>query len=189
MAVNKERDILQAAIALFQEKGYHATSMQDLADAVGLQKGSLYHYIRSKEELLLKIMNQAFEALSSRLTEIAAQPLPARERLELAIRNHIEVVGAQLGAATVFVREVHALSPDQRAVFRRNRKEYTDMFDRIIAEGVAAGEFRPVDIRLTSLAILGMCNSMYEWYRPDGRLSAEEIGREFARLVSAGLLA
>lgn len=189
MSSNKEQEILQAAIALFQAKGFHATSMQDLADAVGLQKGSLYHYIRSKEELLLKIMNQAFEALSSRLRDISAKPLPARTKLELAVRSHIEVVGAQLGAATVFVREVHALSDEQRAVFRHNRKSYTDTFDRIIADGIATGEFRSVDIRLTSLAILGLCNSMYEWYRPEGRMSASEIGTQFAEFVLAGLLA
>ncbi len=187
MAVNREQEIMASAVRLFREKGYHGTSMQDIADAVGLQKGSLYYYIGSKEELLVKIFDDAVSTLVTDLEKVAAQPVSARTKLERAILAHVETVARRLGELTIFTRETHALSPDQRQVVRQSRRRYTGLLERILSQGVAAGEFRPVDVRLTALAVFGLCNSIYQWYSPEGRSGPEEIASHFAQIVLEGV--
>lgn len=173
---------------LFQQKGFHATSVQDLADAVGLQKGSLYHYINSKEELLLRIFDLATASLAGRLEEIARGPGSARQKLTQAIRSHVAVLTENLGMVTIFVREVHALAGEHLERVRAGRKRYTALFERILEEGVAGGEFRPLDVKITALAILGLCDSLHRWYSPSGRLHSAEIADAFADMVFRGIL-
>ncbi|MGE5590298.1 MAG: TetR/AcrR family transcriptional regulator [Bacillota bacterium] len=187
MAVNREQEIMASAVRLFREKGYHGTSMQDIADAVGLQKGSLYYYITSKEELLVKIFDDAVNTLVTDLEKVALQPVSARTKLERAVFAHLETVARRLGELTIFTRETHALSPEQRQVVRQSRRRYTGLLERILSEGVAAGEFRDVDVRLTALAIFGLCNSIYQWYSPEGRSKPEEIASHFAAIVLEGV--
>lgn len=187
MAVNREQEIMASAVRLFREKGYHGTSMQDIADAVGLQKGSLYYYITSKEELLVKIFDDAVNTLVTDLEKVASQPVSARTKLQRAILAHVETVARRLGELTIFTRETHALSPEQRQVVRQSRRRYTGLLERILSEGVAAGEFRSVDVRLTALAVFGLCNSIYQWYSPEGRSKPEEIASHFADIVLEGV--
>jgi TetR/AcrR family transcriptional regulator, cholesterol catabolism regulator len=172
---NKQAEIVSAAIRLFQQKGYHATSMQDIADAVGLQKGSLYHYISSKEDLLVEIFNDAIAQYNARLSRIVAMKLPVRDRLELAIRYHIEGIAENLGVLTIFLRESYALNAQQQAKVALGTATYNEMFERLFTEGVATGEVRELDPRLAARTVLGACNWFYRWYRPDGRKSLDEI--------------
>ena len=178
---------MASAVRLFREKGYHGTSMQDIANAVGLQKGSLYYYISSKDELLVKIFDDAVSVLVSHLEEVSRQRVPARVKLERAIQSHVETVAERLGELTIFTRETHALSEEQRQRVRESRRRYTGLLQRIIEEGTASGEFRAVDQRLTALAIFGLCNSIYQWYSPEGRLDARAISRQFASIILRGI--
>ncbi|MHB9145632.1 MAG: TetR/AcrR family transcriptional regulator [Symbiobacteriia bacterium] len=189
MTVNREREILASAVQLFRDQGYHGTSMQDIADAVGLQKGSLYYYISSKEELLVKIFDDAVSVLVSHLEEVSRQRVSARLKLQRAILAHVETVTERLGELTVFTRETHALSERQREVVRQSRRRYTGLLQRILEEGIAAGEFRAVDARLTALAVTGLCNSVYQWYSPAGRMDARGIGTLFNSIILQGLSA
>ena len=188
MPGQKLEEILESAILLFREKGYHATSMQDLADAVGLQKGSLYHHISSKEDLLLKIIDRAVRSLIARVESILNEPISPWEKLEKAIANHVEVVTSNLGPLTIFMRESYAVTAEQRGEIRRTRRRYRELFEEILREGVRQGEFRPMDIRLVSLAMFGLGGSIYQWYQPHGRLSPAEISREFSDLLLRGIL-
>lgn len=187
MSANKEQEILEYAIKLFRDKGYHATSMQDLADAVGLQKGSLYHYISSKEDLLMKIIDRAMRALMVKAAAIDREKLEPTEKLHRAIQEQIEAVASNLGSLTVFIRETHALTPEQKDVIWTARRRYRELYGSIINEGISSGIFREVDPHLVSLALFGMGNSIYQWYKEDGRLSASEIGRAFADLLVNGI--
>ncbi|MHB8926366.1 MAG: TetR/AcrR family transcriptional regulator [Bacillota bacterium] len=175
MNSGKSEEILAAAIRLFQEKGYHATSMQDIADAVGLQKGSLYHHISSKEDLLAKIITRALARYVEELQGIAGSRRPARERLKEAVQNHIRIIAENLGMLTIFLRESPALTPQQREAEEEGGRRYRQLFEQLIAEGVATGDFRPVDPKITALAIIGACNWTYRWYDPGGKLTHREI--------------
>ncbi|MCL6581428.1 MAG: TetR/AcrR family transcriptional regulator [Firmicutes bacterium] len=186
--MSKEERILEVAMRVFRERGYHAASMQEIADAVGMQKGSLYYYISGKQELLFMILERAIDTITARLEAIYQSALPPREKLRQAIVTHVETVSQRQDMLTILLRERHALSPTQQAVMEEKSDHYERLFQRIIGEGIREGDFRPVDIKVTSFGILGMCNWIYQWYRAGGRLEAREIGEMFADLIFSGLL-
>ncbi|HCW51415.1 MAG TPA: TetR/AcrR family transcriptional regulator, partial [Clostridiales bacterium] len=185
--MSKEEQILEVAMKVFRERGYHAASMQEIADAVGMQKGSLYYYISGKQELLFMILDRAIDTITARVEEIYRSDLSPGEKLWQAIVNHVEVVSERQDMLTILLRERHALSPSQQAVIDEKRVAYERLFQRILTEGVRAGQFREMDVKIVSFGILGMCNWLYQWYSPEGRLSAREIGDIFADIVFRGV--
>ncbi len=180
---------MAAAINLFREKGYHATSMQDIADAVGLQKGSLYHYISSKEDLLVVIIHDALTQYNTRLAEVREMDLPARRRLELAVRNHLKGIAENLGLMTIFLRESYALSPEQQRMIDEESDRYNRMFEALFEEGVRSGELRDLDPRLVTRTVLGACNWFYRWYKPEGNRSIDELADFFVDVLFNGIAA
>ncbi|GMA64032.1 TetR/AcrR family transcriptional regulator [Alicyclobacillus fastidiosus] len=188
MSSNKQNEIALAAVKLFEQKGYRATSVQDIADAVGLQKGSLYHYIASKEDLLMQIAHQAILQFNEQLQSILAQDISARQKLELMIRTHLTMSIDNLETTTVLWREAFALGEGPQEVIARMSDEYLNLVTQILREGVQSGEFHVTEPRVTALAILGACNWVYRWYQQSGSLSAEDISDIFGRLFLDGLL-
>ncbi|HYF81370.1 MAG TPA: TetR/AcrR family transcriptional regulator [Symbiobacteriaceae bacterium] len=189
MAGNKQAEIMAAAVRLFHEQGFHATSMQDIADSVGLQKGSLYHYIGGKEDLLVVIMMEAIARYNRTLAEIRAMALPVRARLELAVRNHLMGIADNLSMLTIFLRESYALNPEQQELLGAEMTRYNTMFEELYMEGVAAGELRPLDPKLVSRTVLGACNWFYRWYRPEGERSLDELATSVVDILMSGIAA
>jgi TetR/AcrR family transcriptional regulator, cholesterol catabolism regulator len=187
MASNKYEEIAQAAVKLFERKGYHATSVQDIADEVGLQKGSLYHYISSKEDLLLQLAHRSITDFNHRVERILAADLTNRERLHKALENHLNSVTENMSLTTVLLREAFSLGEKQHDVIQEATDKYLNLWTQIIEQGIAAGEFRPVSARLTALAILGSCNWVYRWYKEGGKLSSEQISELYSHLFLEGI--
>lgn len=187
--MSKEERILEVAMRIFRERGYHAASMQEIADAVGMQKGSLYYYISGKQELLFMILERAIDTITTRLEEIWRSDLPPKEKLWQAIINHLDIVSQRLDMLTILLRERHALSPSQQEAIDSKRVNYERLLQKILAEGVRTGEFRDIDVKIVSFGILGMCNWLYQWYSPEGRLTAREIAEIFGDLIFRGVLA
>lgn len=183
----KQAEIFAAALRLFQAKGYHGASMQDLADAVGMQKASLYYYFHSKEELLVQVCERGTGAFTQELAEIVASDLNASEKLRRALECHLVALCEQLDLFTVFLREQKFLGAAQKKQLRGEGKKHAELLATILAQGIATGEFRAVNVTVTTLALLGMCNWLYEWYSPDGALTPREIAAMFAELVLNGL--
>ncbi len=181
------QEILEAASALFYAQGYHATSMQDLADAVGLQKGSLYHYLRSKEDLLFPLIQQTLQGYVDDLEAIAGAGGSAAERLRRAVTAHVERVARFGDMMTVFISEGRHLKPEEQERVRALADRYRQMLEGLIREGVESGEFRTPDPALATLAILGACNWLPQWYRPGGRAAPAEIAGVFMDLFLKGL--
>jgi AcrR family transcriptional regulator len=180
--------VYAAALRLFRQKGYHATSMQDIAAAVGLYKGSLYHYIGSKEELLVRVFERAMAALLEDTERIAAdEALGPSAQLRQIIEAHVEAVANNLDALTVYLHEWRALAGESLASVRLQRERYTGLVGGIVSRGVHLGEFQAADVRIVTLGLLGMCNWLCQWYRPGGRLTPAEIAGHFADLVLSGL--
>ncbi len=188
MPSNKQTEIALAAVKLFEQKGYHATSVQDIADEVGLQKGSLYHYIHSKEDLLLQIAHQAITEFNQRLEHILTMNVPAREKLVQAVENHLTVSVSNLQTTTVLLREAFSLGEHQHQVIQELTDRYVDLWTQILEEGNASGEFSVKNPKIAALAILGSCNWVYRWYKPDGQMSAREVAEVFSDLFLHGLL-
>ncbi len=187
--MSKEERILEVAMKVFRERGYHAASMQEIADAVGMQKGSLYYYISGKQELLFMILERAIDTITARITEIYRSSLRPREKLWQAVVSHVEILSQRQDMLTILLRERHALTESQQAAIDAKSSNYERLFQKILSEGVKAGDFRPMDIKIVSFGILGMCNWLYQWYSPAGRLTPREIGEVFAGVLFEGVLA
>jgi len=188
MPINKYDEIAYAAVKLFNQKGYHSTSVQDIADEVGLQKGSLYHYISSKEELLLQIATKSMSGFSKELEQICNLPLSAVERLRKAIHHHFTIVTGDIQMTTVLLREAFLLSDEQHERITASMEGYTSLWVRILEHGMANHEFVQTDPKLTALFILGACNWVYRWYSPTGKQTPEEIADIFFQLHLSGVL-
>jgi TetR/AcrR family transcriptional regulator, cholesterol catabolism regulator len=181
-------EVYAAALRLFREKGYHATSMQDIAAAVGLYKGSLYHYIGRKEELLVRVFERGMGALLADVERIAADTAAGPStQLRRIVEAHVAAVASNLDALTVYLHEWRALAGDSLATVRAQRERYTALVADIITRGSRTGEFHVADVRLATLGLLGMCNWLCQWYSPSGRLSPADIGALFADLILNGL--
>jgi AcrR family transcriptional regulator len=184
----RAEEVYAAALRLFREKGYHATSMQDIAAAVGLYKGSLYHYIAGKEDLLVQVFERAMGTLLADVERIVADTsLQPSAQLRLIVRAHVEAVSENLDALTVYFHEFRALAGASLANVRAQRERYAQLVSEIVSRGVGLGEFATADVGVATLGLLGMCNWVCQWYQPGGRLSAGEIGEFFADLVLKGL--
>ncbi|HEY3218446.1 MAG TPA: TetR/AcrR family transcriptional regulator [Candidatus Limnocylindria bacterium] len=176
----REDEILAAAARVFREKGYHGASVQDIAESVGLLKGSLYHYIRSKEELLARLFEGALQETVRELDEIASRPASATERLRSMVRAYALSVTANLDSVGIYLREWRSLPSPELARVRARRRAMRSLFESVIAEGSRRREFAAGDAKIATLAILGMVNWIYEWYRPRGRLRPEALADELA---------
>jgi TetR/AcrR family transcriptional regulator, cholesterol catabolism regulator len=180
-------DLVRAAARLFSERGYHGTSMQQLADALGLLRGSLYAHIGSKEDLLFDVVDEGAERFLAR-GRAALAAATAAERLRRFLVVHVETAIEHLDAGTVFLNEWRYLSDARRAIVQAKRDEYEAMLTSIIEAGIASGEFRAdADVRFAVLLVLSAGNWVYEWYRPGGALGPTQIGERFAELIITGL--
>src|SRR3954463_3380289 len=152
--------IEEAASALFRERGYAATSVRDIAQALNLQGGSLYAHMASKEDVLWSIVIRAAERFNSEVGPIASSDATPPERLRRMIRAHVGVVTSIQKDAAVFLHEWRFLSAPRRAEMSSRRDAYEDHFTKVIAEGICTGAFRAVDPRVTSMSILSALNGI-----------------------------
>lgn len=183
----KEEEVVAAATKLFREKGYHGTSMQDIGDIVGVPKGSLYQHIDSKEALLFQIIGGSLEWTTSHVEAIGDSHAAPLDKLRKAIRHHINATVTARDSIGVLLEDAKHLSGARRRSVVRQQERYEAVIQRILEEGIQAGQFRPCDVKTVSFAILGMCNWIYRWYDTQGRLSEEEIARVFTDLILGGI--
>jgi AcrR family transcriptional regulator len=183
-------EIVAAAAKVFQTKGYHAASVQDIADAVGILKGSLYHHFKSKEDLLYLIVKEPLARMYEGMTEIAASDVPAGEKIRRAILAHLEGFDRHYPHLFVYLREREEMKRRFREQFNLSPKQYERCWQQILREGVKSGEFRSdLDVPVVSYGLLGMLNWLHRWYDPRGRLSVREVADQLSALALAGLAA
>jgi TetR/AcrR family transcriptional regulator, cholesterol catabolism regulator len=181
--------ICTEAATLFSQQGFNGTSMAELATAVGITKSSLYHHFPSKQALLSEIIEQTVSRVTPLVQEVADMDLPVSERLAQAVTLHtIEAIRDRYAIAC-FIEEGRYLSPDFMAIHVANRDRYEEVFRQIFTAGIEAGEFIHQDVGIAVKAILGMCNSVVRWYRPDGAQTPEQIASQFAHLAVHGATA
>src|SRR5919109_3933646 len=178
----RRAELTRQAARLFAEKGYHGTSMGDLAEAMGVQKGSLYAHTESKQDLLYQAMREGADAFHAALDAIP-EDLPVTEKIRLALRAHLRVVADQLDVATVFVREWRYLEGDRRDEILGERRRYEERIRALFREGRELSELRTdLDEAAAALLLLSAANWAYTWLQP-GRDTDEIADRFFALLV------
>src|SRR4051794_17431133 len=177
----RREELPRIAARLFAERGYQGTSLADLAEALGVQKPSLYHHIDSKEDLLWEVAWEGAEAFHAALDGVP--PGPATERIRLALRAHLAVVAGQLDVATVFVREWRYLGGERRDRFVAERRRYEERIRDLFREGVERSELRTdLDVATAGLLFLSAANWAYTWLRA-GSDTDELADRLFAALL------
>jgi AcrR family transcriptional regulator len=186
----RKQKIIDTAASLFHRKGYVSTTLADVAKELGISKAALYHYVGSKDELLSIIYTQAFENVFKDTYEISGMDLPPDEKLRLIIRNHINnIIIKDLSMFSVFFSEESQLPEKDFKKIREEKKKYTRIVEKIIAEGVTQRMFKKTDPNLLAYAILGMCNWIYKWYKPDKTVYTPDlIADHFIALLQDGYL-
>lgn len=186
--IEKRRDeLLAKAAELFQKKGYHATTMKDIAAELQILPGSLYHHIDSKQSLLQEIMGRGIEALLQQVRPVVLSQKSATEKLKTIIAINIQAIAEQPAVLTVFLHEMKSLPMAKRGEQIKLRDEYNHLVKQVIEEGIQSGEFRPIHANMTTFAIFGMVNWLYTWYRPTGSLTPTQITDQFVTLIMHGL--
>lgn len=181
--------IIDVAAQLFRQKGYASTNMQEIAAALGVTKAALYYYFRRKEEILATICDRTMSTVETRFARLMQKPLTVPKRIREIIYNHIMAVFDDAPYMSVFFNERVQLAPENLAAITKRRRQYEEKIADVLREGITQGVLKPVDVLVTVYAILGMCNWLYHWYDPNGRLKPHEIADLFAEIVLHGLQA
>jgi AcrR family transcriptional regulator len=179
---SRREQIVDTAAALFSKRGYHATTVRDIAEAAGLLSGSLYTHIRTKEDLLHDIVMEAARRFLEDLEEVVDRPGTPRQKLRSAMRAHIRVVADDVEAARVFHHEWRALTGDRLSQVVRLRDRYEGMWEGIVRDLPGA-----TDPKLARLLVLSAANWVYTWYDPAGPLTPDQVADGFADLLLRGL--
>ncbi|WKV11293.1 TetR/AcrR family transcriptional regulator [Marivirga harenae] len=185
--VNRKQQIIEKATELFQKQGYAATSMRDLAGYIGIEAASLYSHIKSKEEILQKICFQMATDFFQSLEKIELEKLSADEKLKKAVVSHVNVLTKDSAASAVFFSEWRHLSESYLQDFLTMRNNYENKFIQILIDGHKEGVFKRMDAKFTVLALLSSINWMPSWYKPEGKLSPEEIAENVTDVFINGL--
>jgi AcrR family transcriptional regulator len=181
----RKSELTRQAARLFAEKGYHGTSIGDLADAMGVQKGSLYAHIESKADLLWEVARDGATAFHAALDAVP-DDVSATEKIRLALRAHLRVVAEQLDVATVFIREWRYLDGERREEFLADRRRYEDRFRAFFREGRELGGLRTdLDDATAALLALSAANWAYTWLRPDS--DTDELADRFYAFLLEGM--
>ena len=180
-------DIIQAAAQIFRQKGYHGTSMQDIADSVHLQKASLYHHISGKQEILVDILDRALDLLIKDIEAVAKSEITPEEKVRQAMQAYVGRLTEDIDLAAVLLQEHRSLENDLHAAHIARRDRLESIWREILQEGIKSGDFRHTDEVITTFAILGVLNWMITWYQPGGRLTAQEIANQFGDIFLRGL--
>lgn len=180
--------LLAVATRLFAEKGFEATSVQEIVASAGVTKGAMYHYFASKDDLLYEIYHRLLMMQTQRLEQFADGSGTAAERLRGAAVDVLDTSFLHLDDLTVFFRSMHLLSQEKRKTVRAERRRYHERFRALVEEGQAAGLFRndvPADIVVQFF--FGAVHQLSTWYHPSGPLAAHEVSEYYVGLLLGGL--
>lgn len=186
----RRREVLDIAARLFHERGYQGTSMDEIADAVGLTKGSLYHHFDSKTEILTAIYEEAADMVVAQ-TEGHSDEEPADAVFRTLIRSILEMIGEHRYHVTIYYQEMRWvrewLPAEDAARIQAKVRSYIDFVDGVIKRGIKEGTLKKTDSRLAAYALIGMASWAYQWYDPKGRLGLDGVVDVFAEIYMDGM--
>jgi AcrR family transcriptional regulator len=179
--------VIREAAGLFDQHGYYSTSMEDIAEAVNLRKPTLYHYFRSKDEILFWIHEEFINLLIARQERRLATPMEPTQLLLEIMADILELMETHRGHVRVFFEHHRELAEEQHEIIATKRDDYEAMVAGVIKRGIDDGSFRAVDVKLATLAVFGICNWSYQWYSTRGPLRTREIAYVLWDVVVNGL--
>jgi len=181
--------ILKEATWLFAQRGYSASSMRELANAVGIRKATLYHHVSSKEELLFQIMYRLAKQMHESIKPLLHNSeITSADKIRQALKIHFDSIATNRLEVTIAVLERRTLSGEYRQKVREAVTQYETDFQNLIAEGIKRGEVVDMDMAVATQAILSMCNSIVQWYSPSSGYSMDEIASMLTNIILRGIL-
>ena len=185
----KKKEILQAAARVIRTKGYHATRIQDIADALQMQKGSLYYYISTKEDLLKGLVEDILEQSVELLGNIQDTKHKPSEKIRLCVESHLRLFHNNIDAFGILLTEdMHLINKTSEKDAFKLLRDYETGWLNIFNEGIKSGEFNAKnDYKIVVKGILGMLNWTYRWYHVKAGMPIEEVSRIFAGLILNGV--
>lgn len=186
-SIQRRDELLAAAEKLFSNRGFQATSVREIADAMNIQPGSLYAHIETKEDLLWEILTAAADRFFDAITPVVESDLVTIERLRRAIAAHVGVITSSVRAAAIYSTEWRHLTEPRRSEFAARRNGYEKLFREMVRDAIREGAFGDVDEKFATLLILSSINWIYQWYSPDGPMTPEDIARRITDLLFNGL--
>jgi AcrR family transcriptional regulator len=187
LALDRREQVLATAERMFAHRGFHATSVRDIADALNIKGGSLYAHIESKDDLLWEIVNAAADRFFRAAEPIVHSNLLTIEKIKRLMVAHVRVITDNLDAAAVYSSEWRNLSDGRRREFARRRNEYERIVRDLVRGCIREGAFADVDEKFATLLILSSMNWIYQWYRPDGAMTPDEIAGKLTGMLFNGL--
>lgn len=183
----KKQIIFEAAAFLFREKGYSATSMRDLADKVNLKASSLYNHISSKEEILREICFTNAQRFEEGMQEVEQTQGTASEKVRALLRLHIQIATEDVTSVTAFNDEWRHLNEPHLSEFKSMRRSYESRFQAIIEAGIKSNEFKPLDSFTVLYTIFSSIRWLYDWYKPERKVTPDELYEQISTLLMSGL--
>jgi TetR/AcrR family transcriptional regulator, cholesterol catabolism regulator len=184
----RAKEIYREAARIFHEKGFDATSMDDLAQALRITKAGLYYYIDSKEDLLFRIMDHAMDWVEKDLLEPARAEADPERRLDLLVRLHARELLESGHDIPILTDEVAALTPKHRKYILQRKRVYFDLVRDTLTALKSKGKLRDVDATVATFSLFGMLLWLPRWYKTAGRLSSEQVVEHLSRIVQGGFL-
>ncbi|MDB2588802.1 TetR/AcrR family transcriptional regulator [Bacteroidia bacterium] len=181
--MSRKEQIIQKALEIMKERGFSGLTMRDLAKSLGMEAASLYNHIASKDDLLERVCFGIATQLEEGIPEVNDVYFNAVERLESAVRSHVNVLTQNLDASFVFVHEWRYLSEEAKSAFIKRRNQYEKEFRKIIQLGIDEGAFEEVDPKFAVITLLSALNSLVDWYNKDGDLSPEDVSNHLFEFV------
>jgi AcrR family transcriptional regulator len=181
--------IVEVAAKLFHERGYHETSMEVIAEAVGVRKASLYYYFTSKDQLLVEIHQDMIDLIIEQQQARVASDMKPTEQLLGIMTDLIQLMESHPGHLRIFFEHFRELPPDVRHDVSAKRDQYRELLVDVLTNGRDRGDFAFDDPFLTAMSVLGVCNWTYQWFRPGGESSAAQVASYFHLQVLSGIAA
>lgn len=187
-SLDRMREICLAAAQIFFTKGYNATSLNDIADALGITKAALYYYVESKQELLYRIIKFGLDDVKGEVLEPARDIADAEERLRFIILNHARLSAGGNHAVIIISHEVDALNFEQKQEVLHRRREYFEFIRNTLVELEAQGKLQKIDLTTATFTLLGMIIWLARWFSPNGKISVENVCEDVCEMALRGIL-
>jgi len=181
-------EIIASAVELFAERGFRAVTIDDIASNLGYTKSVVYYYFKSKNEILWQIFNRIYEGYFEMISSIVAQELPPELALRELVKGHALMVMERRNWTAIYNREESELDEKQLKLHVQRRREYDAIIKGVYKDGVDKGVFRDIPPNIAVTGFLGMCNSLYRWYREDGAVPAAEIADYYVEILAGGYM-
>lgn len=185
--LTRKEEIIRVAARLFATKGYHATTLTEIAGELGITKPAIYYHVRDKEGILREIVNSIMEPMEA-ASKVGKSDLSPREKIKEIVKILVKFCAERQETTLIAFEEVKILPKRTRDAVRRRQKEVEQSLQEALKEGMESGDFKVIDVKAAAFAILGAANWVYRWYQPRGKLTPDIIAEQFIDLLENGYL-